>query len=74
MFHQNVKHVEVRQKELRSASDYESSRYLISDKTLYFVFFNNTKVLLQRYQTKVVKINKHRIQKAAKSRVDIYFF
>lgn len=58
MFHQNVKQVEVRQKELRSASDYESSRYLISDKTLYFVFFNNTKVLLQRYQIKVVKINK----------------
>ena len=39
MFDQNVKQVEVRQKELRSASDYESSRYLISDKTLYFVFF-----------------------------------
>ena len=58
MFHHNVKHVEVRQKELRSASHYESSRCLISDKTLCFVFFNNTKLLLQRYNIKVVKINK----------------
>lgn len=58
MFHHNGKHVEVRQKELRSASHYESSRCLISDKTLCFVFlFNNTKVLLQRYHTKVVNIN-----------------
>ena len=58
MFHHNVKQVEVRQKELRSASHYESSRCLISDKTLFRFFLINTKVLLQRYQVNVVKINK----------------
>ena len=39
VFHHNVKHVEVRQKELRSASNYECSWCLISDKRLCFVFF-----------------------------------
>ena len=59
VFHHNVKHVEVRQKELRSASHYESSQCLTSDKTLCFVsFFINTKVLQQRYHIKLVKINK----------------
>ena len=38
MFHDNVKHVEGRQKELRSASHYESSRCLISDKTLFRIY------------------------------------
>ena len=39
VFHHNVKHVEVRQKELRSASHYESSQCLTSDKTLFFFFY-----------------------------------